>query len=262
VVDWITEAGMFCVVNIHWDGGWIDSSNKERFADTHATFSAEAERKYRLYWTQIAVFLAGRNERVLFEALNEETNFEGAGSTRKAYATLTRVNQLFIDTVRRTGGNNAKRLLVITGYATDITKTTSREYVLPTDSVPHKLLISVHYYTPWQFAGMTEDASWGRMQPTWGSSGDVAELNRLFDAMQEFCAKNDLPAFIGEFGVTDKKETASRVRWMSAVAEAALSRKMVPVLWETGGDISRQPPHAPSAALRQVLEQLSGRAGP
>jgi len=257
VVDWITAAGMFCVVNIHWDGGWIDSSQKKKFPDTFATFSVEAERKYQSYWYQIAGYFAGRTERLVFEALNEETNFEGAGSVRKSYATLTRVNQLFIDTVRKTGGNNASRLLIVTGYATDITKTTDKEYVLPSDSVPHKLLVSVHYYTPWQFAGMTEDASWGKMQPTWGSPADVAELNRLFDAMQEFCMRNDLPAFIGEFGVTDRKEQASRVRWMTAVAEAALSRKMVPVLWDTGGDSSRKPPYGASPALQEVLQKVS-----
>jgi len=257
VVDWITAAGMYCVVNIHWDGGWIDSSAKERFSKTFATFSTDAEQKYVAYWTQIATYFAGRNEQLVFEALNEETEFEGAGSTQKAYATLTHVNQLFIDTVRKTGGNNAKRLLIVTGYATDITKTASSEYVLPTDSVPHRLLISVHYYTPWQFAGMTKDESWGKVALTWGSEADVAELNRLFDAMQEFCKRNDLPAFIGEFGVTDKKEMPSRVRWMTAVAEAALSRKMIPVLWDTGGDISRTAPYAPSAALSQVLEKLA-----
>jgi len=255
VVDWITAAGMFCVVNIHWDGGWIDSSAKVRFRKTYATFSPEAERKFIAYWLQIANYFASRNERVLFEALNEETHFEGEGSTRKAYATLTRVNQLFIDTVRKTGGSNAKRLLIVTGYATDFTKTASSEYVLPKDAVPHRLLISVHYYTPWQFAGMTKDESWGKVAPTWGSASEVAELNRLFDAMQEFCKRNDLPAFIGEFGVTAKRETPSRVRWMSAVVEAALSRKMIPVLWDTGGDISRKPPYAPSTALQQVLQR-------
>jgi len=253
VVDWITAAGMFCVLNIHWDGGWIDSSQKERFPKTYATFSEEAERKYRSYWNQIATFFAGKNERLIFEALNEETNFENTGSPKQAYATLTRVNQLFIDTVRKAGGNNAKRLLIVTGYSTDITKTASPEYVLPADTAAHKLLISVHYYTPWPFAGMTEDASWGKVQPTWGSKSDVAELNRLFDAMQEFCSRNDIPAFIGEFGVTNKKEEASRVRWMSAVVQASLTRKMVPVLWETGGDISRYQPYAPSSALRQAM---------
>jgi len=255
VVDWITGAGLFCVVNIHWDGGWIDSSDKNRFPKTHATFSADAERKFVSYWTQIATHFADRNDRVIFEALNEETNFEGEGSMKKAYATLARVNQLFVDTVRKTGGKNATRLLIVTGYGTDITKTTNGEYVLPVDAVPHRLLISVHYYTPWQFAGMTKDESWGKMALTWGSENDVAELNRLFDAMQGFCKRNDLPAFIGEFGVTQKKEESSRVRWMSAVMKAALSRQMIPVLWDTGGDLPRKAPYGASAALSEVLDQ-------
>jgi endoglucanase len=253
VVDWITGAGMFCVVNIHWDGGWIDSSNRQKFARTFATFSADAEPKYRAYWSQIASRFAGKNQRLIFEALNEETHFEGEGSKKQAYATLLRVNQLFIDTVRGTGGNNATRLLIITGYSTDIEKTTGGDCLLPRDSVPHRLLLSVHYYTPWTFAGMSEDASWGRMRPTWGTAADVAELERNFDALERFCRDSDLPAFIGEFGVTGSKEKASRVRWMSAVARAALARNMVPVLWDTGGDISRRAPYAPSAALREVL---------
>lgn len=262
IVDWITSAGMFCVVNIHWDGGWIDSSNKEKFAKTFATFSPEAEHKYVEYWTQIGSYFANRNEKLIFEALNEETKFDNAGSQREAYATLTRVNQLFIDTVRRTGGNNATRLLIVTGYSTDFEKTANKDYVLPTDTVPHALLISVHYYTPWQFAGMTKDESWGKMQLKWGSAADVADLNRLFDLMQAFCTRNDIPAFIGEFGVTDKKEIASRVRWMSAVAEGAFSRKMVPVLWDTGGDISRHAPYAPSPALHEVLQKYASHPAP
>lgn len=260
VADWITADGMFCVIDIHWDGGWIDSSYKARFPDTYQTFSAEAERKYRSYWSQIASYFAGWNEHVVFEALNEETNFAGTGSTRDAYATLQKVNQIFIDTVRGSGGNNGRRLLIVTGYSTDIAKTTGGEYLLPTDTVPHKLLISVHYYTPWKFVGMAEDANGVKMQPTWGSPDDVAELNRLFDAMQAFCTRNDIPAFIGEYGVIDKKEEASRVRWMSAVVNAALTRKMVPVLWEVGGDISREPPYAPSPALREVLRAVGSPA--
>ena len=260
VAGWILDAGMFCVVNIHWDGGWIDSSNKEKFKKTYATFSADAQQKFPAYWTQIANFFGDRGERLVFEALNEETHFEGEGSTKKAYATLTRVNQLFIDTVRKTGGNNAKRLLIVTGYSTDFTKTSSGDFVLPVDVVPHKLLISVHYYTPWQFVGMTEDASWGKMQPTWGSDSDVAELERLFDLMQGFTQRNDIPAFVGEFGATEKKEAASRVRWMTAVAQASLKRKMVPVLWDTGGDISRKPPYAASPVLQLTLTTLGGGA--
>jgi len=256
IVDWVTSAGMFCVVNIHWDGGWIDSDDKQKFAKSFHTFSPEAERKYQSYWTQIATYFADRDQHLVFEGLNEESNFEGAGSDEKAYAVLARVNQLFIDTVRKTGGNNATRLLVIPGYTTDILKTTNSHFPLPHDVVPHKLFISVHYYTPWTFAGMTEDASWGKMQPTWGSESDVAELNRLFDRMQDFSRRNDIPVFMGEFAPTFRKEQASRVRWMLAVAQGALSRKMVPVLWETGEDVSRRPPYSLSPALSEVLQRL------
>jgi endoglucanase len=256
VVDWITKAGMFCVLDIHWDGGWIDSGSRERFPQTYATFSPEAEKKFRSYWEQIARYYSGKNEKLIFEALNEETNFSNEGSMEKAYATLTRVNQLFIDTVRHSGGNNPTRLLIIAGYATDITKTCAKEYKLPADTIPGHLFISVHYYTPWQFCGMTEDADWGKMMPTWGNESQVAELNRLFDMMGEFCTRNDIPAFIGEFGVTDKKESASRVRWMSAVIHAALSRKMVPVLWDTGHEVSRHSPYAATPELLQVLKGL------
>ena len=253
VVDWITGAGMFCVVNIHWDGGWIDSGAKEKFPTTFATFSPEAEKKFRSYWEQIATFFAGKNEKLIFEGLNEETNFTNEGSKEKAYATLTRVNQLFIDTVRKTGGNNAKRLLIVAGYGTDIEKTCSPAYKLPKDTIPGRLFISVHYYTPWQFCGLTEDADWGKMMLTWGSADDVKQLDRLFDMMKEFCTRNDIPAFIGEFNATAKKESASRIRWMSAVNNAALSRKMVPVLWDTGEDARRHPPYSLSPELTAML---------
>jgi endoglucanase len=257
VVDWINDAGMFCVLNIHWDGGWIDSDVKEKYPKTYATFSPEAETKFRLYWDQISRFFAGKNEKLIFEALNEQSNFDNEGSTEKAYATLTRVNQLFIDTVRKTGGNNARRLLVVAGYTTDIDKTCNSEFKMPTDTTPGRLFISVHYYTPWQFAGMEKDEKWGKMMTTWGSPDDIQQLDKLFDRMNDFCIRNNTPVFVGEFAVVAKREPASRVRWMTAVANAAIARKMVPVIWDTGGEVSRRQPYAASPGLLEILRSIS-----
>ena len=262
VVDWITGAGMYCVINIHWDGGWIDSDDKVRFAKTYATFSPEAEKKFESYWQQISQFFAGKNQKLIFEALNEETNFSNEGSEQKAYETLTRVNQLFIDTVRRTGGNNADRLLIVAGYGTDFAKTCRSEFKMPRDSVAGRLFLSVHYYTPWQFVGLSEDASWGKMIPTWGSADDVKQLNQLFDTLNDFCARNDTPAFIGEFAVCSNKEAPSRMRWLSAVANATIQRKMVPVLWDTGGQVSRREPYAPTDELLESLRTMKNPPAP
>lgn len=175
---------------------------------------------------------------------------------QQAYATLTRVNQLFIDTVRGTGGNTPKRLLIVAGYSTDIEKTCDSSYQLPKDTIPGRLFISVHYYTPWQFAGMTEDADWGKMMPTWGTPKDVKQLNQLFDKMKGFTAKHDIPAFTGEFNASHQKDSASRERWMSSVANAARSRGMIPVLWDTGNDISRREPFTASPELLAMLRDM------
>jgi len=253
VVNWIIEAGMFCVVNIHWDGGWIDSGVKERYPDTFHTFSPEAEKKFRSYWEQIARHFAGKNEKLLFEALNEETDFENEGSEEKAFATLTRVNQIFIDTVRKTGGNNAQRLLIVIGYSTNFEKTSGPNYHLPKDTVPGKLLVSVHYYAPWTFVGLSSDASWGKMQLTWGTEADLKALNDSFDKMKEFCARTHVPAYIGEFSMCSKKEKTYSDLWTQSVFQAALKRKMVPVLWDIGGAISRREPYAPSEELVSML---------
>jgi hypothetical protein len=80
--------------------------------------------------------------------------------------------------------------------------------------------------------------------------------------MQDFCTRNDMPAFIGEFGVTAKKESASRVRWMSAVMNGARSRKMIPALWDTGEAISRHEPYTVSPDLLETLRNMTRPADP
>lgn len=256
VVDWIMAAGMLAVVNVHWDGGWIDSGDQKKFPKTYHTFSPEAEQKFKSYWTQIATYFENRDQRLIFEGLNEETDFSGTGSEKKAFQTLARVNQLFIDTVRGTGGNNARRLLIITGYSTNIDKTTSDKFILPRDTVPHKLLLSVHYYTPWPFVGMEHDESWGKMRMTWGTAADVAELKEQFDKLEAYTKQKDIPAFIGEFGASNKKDPRSRAKWMTSVLVSASARDLVPVLWDIGLDVPRRPPFNLTPELSFALQQL------
>ena len=76
---------------------------------------------------------------------------------------------------------------------------------------------------------MMHDESWGKMRPTWGTAEDIAELNNNFDKMEAFSKQNDIPAFVGEFAPAYGKDPLSRARWMLGVADAALSRNMVPV---------------------------------
>ncbi len=87
---------------------------------------------------------------------------------QKAYGILNNINQAFVDLVRKSGGLNAKRHLLIAGYATDIDLTVDPDFVMPKDPVNH-CIVSVHYYTPYTFAGLEKDESWGKMRTTWGT---------------------------------------------------------------------------------------------
>jgi hypothetical protein len=145
---------------------------------------------------------------------------------------------------------------------TDIDKTCREEFRLPKDTVPGRLLLSIHYYTPWQFVGLSEDASWGKMIPTWGSEADVRQLNELFDRLSEFCVRNDTPAFIGEFSMCSSKDAASSDRWTTSVFEAALEAEDGPGPVGYGVPLSRREPYAPSETLIQSVSVMKKSPAP
>ena len=154
------------------------------------------------------------------------------------------MNQLFVTTVRAQPGYNTTRALLIAGFVTDIEKTCVDDFKLPTDPAgPDKIFLSLHYYTPYTFCGLDEVASWGSPQTTWGSAADKATLDGLFAKAASFSTSKKVPIILGEFGVTRgekyPRDPASRILWMESVAKACYSRKMVPVLWDTGSEIKR-----------------------
>jgi endoglucanase len=242
VVGWIEAAGMYSIVNIHWDGGWIDNesnTNKYKLTD-------DVKTKFASYWTQIATAFSTVGHKLIFEGLNEEGKFYVNGDTSQApdYAALNQLNQLFVTTVRAQGGYNATRALLIAGFTTDITLTCVDAFTVPTDPAgTGKLFLSIHYYTPYTFCGLDTVESWGSPATTWGTATDKTTLQGLFATLATFSSKKKIPVIIGEFSVTRgvnyPRDSASRILWMEMVAKTALSGSMVPVLWDTGSEISR-----------------------
>ena len=242
VVGWIQAAGMYSIVNIHWDGGWIDNesnANKYKLTD-------DVKTKFASYWMQIASAMSSVGTQLVFEGLNEEGKFYVNGDTNQApdYAALNQLNQLFVSTVRAQGGYNQSRALLIAGFTTDIDLTCVDAFSVPTDPAgANKLFLSIHYYTPYTFTGLDTVETWGSPATTWGTSAEKTTLDGYFSKLSAFSAQKKIPVIIGEFGVTRGtnyvRDSASRVAWMDAVAKAALSRGMVPVLWDTGSEIKR-----------------------
>lgn len=233
VTEWVTEAGMCAIVNIHWDGGWW-----EKFP----TDEAECMKKYEAVWTQLCEAFGDFGLEVMFESLNEEgcwdsvwNRWGGTSGKKEAYDLLGRINQKFVDIVRASGGNNATRHLLIAGYATDVANTCDEMFVLPDDPAG-RYAVSVHYYTPSTFAIIEEDASWGKARSTWGTEEDYAELERLMDMLEDTFIDKGIPVIVGEYGCSQGNKTPDMVRlYVTSVCEAVYQRGMCPVLWDTTG---------------------------
>jgi len=258
VVSWIEAAGMYSIVNIHWDGGWIDNeSNSNRYRLTD-----DVKTKFASYWTQISTAFASVSNKVIFEGMNEEGVYfvNGVNNGTPDYAALNTMNQLFVTTVRAQGGYNQSRALLISGFATDIDRTCVSGFTLPSDPAGSgKLFLSLHFYTPSTFTILESVASWGSPQTTWGTNAEKTTLQGLFAKAGAFSKQRNIPVILGEFAVTTgttyPRDPASRTLWMESVAKAALSYGMVPVLWDCGSDIKRTDGSF-SADLQSVFTDL------
>ena len=244
VVQYCVDNDMVVLVNIHWDGGWL----QENFtADRQAAVNA----KQRAYWEQIATLLRDFDGHVLFASANEP-DVKDAGQM----AILTSYHQTFVDAVRSTGGRNAYRVLVVQGPGTDIEKTNKLMTAMPTDTVPGRLMAEVHFYTPFNFALMTKDEAWGKQAYYWGAAyhsrtdtahnataGEEALVDDLFGRMKAQFVDKGIPVLLGEFGAIRRSQLtgddlqrhlAGRAYYHKYVVKTALKNGMIPFYWDTG----------------------------
>ena len=198
VVTWALDADMYVIINDHWDGGWWGM-----FGSADEAVRDQAWDMYKSMWTQIGEHFADRSYKLIFESANEElgdrlndkeiTGSKGVLNESQCYETTNQINSEFVKTIRSLGGNNPDRFLLIAGYNTDITKTCDDRFQMPEDTAENKLLLSVHYYTPWDYCG-TDGVT------QWGSPGDYDEMNNLFAKLSKF-SEQGYGVVIGEYAV-------------------------------------------------------------
>jgi endoglucanase len=249
VVDWSLAADLTVVINTHWDGGWFENNIGN-------TVSPTINAKMDAYWTQIANTFAGAgyDERLLFAAANEP-NVNNAAQM----STLMTYYQTFVDAVRDVGGSNTSRWLVVQGPTTDINKTDNLMNTLPNDTTADRLAVEVHYYDPWQFAGLDADADWGNMFYFWGDENNSSTLpgrnathseeDWLLGQLQKMHDKfvsQGVPVILGEFGAMNRTgnpqltgdnldlHLASRLDYHQLIVDTANSLGIAPFYWDNG----------------------------
>lgn len=247
VVQYCINADLYVVLNIHWDGGWL-----EKHIDAASKDAVNAKQK--AFWEQIATHLRDFDERLIFASANEPD-----ASTAPNTTVLVSYHQTFIDAVRSTGGRNAYRTLIVQSPQTNTELAVSIWPGMPTDTAANRLMFEVHYYAPSQFMIINKDESWGKMFYYWGSGNhstiepdrnsthsEEPYVDQQMLAMKTNFVDKGVPVIIGEYGAWRKtqpldmaKHNASVDFWNKYVTQKALANGAAPFFWDTGGLIDR-----------------------
>ena len=227
VVDWAIDRGMYVIINIHHD--------EDQFQPSEAHYE-EAAHYIACIWQQIAERFRDYDDHLIMESMNEprlvnspyEWNFvDDAAECIEAADALNRLNQLFVDTVRATGGNNADRYLMVPAYDANPWYAVKDSYVLPTDSADNRIIVSAHAYTPYPFA--LQDGGTGSF-----SLQDQSQTNEIIyfmNALYDRYIAQGIPVVIGEFGARAKGSNLQDRVDFTAFYTAAASARNMPCLW-------------------------------
>lgn len=254
IVDYCEKAGVYSVINIHHFDEFIIRRNdldscKEIF--THL-------------WTQIAEYFADYPYTLVFEGYNEYLGgdqFDSSGNLKaqsetNAYKMTNTLNQAFVDAVRGTGGYNAQRVLVVSGYWTNIDKTTSSRFEMPEDLVNDRLMVSVHYVdNSMYWANKIGSEEWLKY-----IDSQCAELKDAF-------LDEDIPVFMGETTSTYPPENFAKdaeytdsSECLSIVLGKLTDLGIVPVIWDTNSHFySRTTYKIVNSSDRKVIREYADK---
>ncbi len=241
VVRYARKAGMYVIINDHWDGGWYGMFGSES-AETRAL----AMEAYKGMWQQIAERFRDYSDYLIFESANEELGgrFDENSplycsdsvvtylNDDERYALTNEINQTFVDVVRATGGNNATRFLLIAGYSTDIDQTCDDRFQMPKDTVDSKLMVSVHYYDPWSYCGASSAVS----ATKWGKVSDYEYMDQQLAKMTKF-TEAGYGVVIGEYGALPCSDGLkdNTLAYHTAFLDACTKYNLTNCLWDCSG---------------------------
>ncbi|MBQ8569453.1 MAG: glycoside hydrolase family 5 protein [Oscillospiraceae bacterium] len=252
IVDYSQNAGLYCVINIHHFDEFIIRRNSLE----------ECEKIFTDLWTQIAEEFRDYPYTLVFEGFNEYlggSSFDDSGklvdpSREDGFKMANTLNQTFVDAVRKTGGNNGERVLIVSGYWTNIDLTSSAEFIVPEDTVENRLMVSVHY---------VDNAMY------WSNKVGGKEWLDYIDSQCELLKKaftdKGIPVFVGETTSIYPKsnfEPGAVHTESTECLEIVLNRLndygFVPVLWDTSNNFyMRVTKQIKNESDRELISRLS-----
>jgi len=226
VVNYAVDNDMYIILNTHHD--------EKVFTIMDSNVEA-GKAAFQKIWDQIASTFRNYNEKLIFEGLNEPRTIgspnEWNNGTPEERANLNSYYEVFVQTVRNSGGNNDKRMLMINTYAGSSINPAVNDLILPKDTAANKLIVSIHSYAPVSFCypSNPDITEWSSSNST--NTNEI--IYSILPAYNTFKSKG-IPVIIGEFGAVNKNNTAAQVAWAEYFVSYAKSQGIPCFYWDNG----------------------------
>jgi endoglucanase len=238
VVDYCVDNEMYTILNIHWDGGWLEEN-------PYYSCQEAVNKKQQALWTQIATYFKDYGEYLLFAGTNEVHGQSGTPSAENIAVQLS-YNQTFVDAVRDTGGKNSWRNLIVQAYNTNIDY--ALKYMkMPEDKVANRLMMEIHYYDPYDFTLQETPGfktQWGKPflggnVSTWGQE---AWADEIYGKLKTNFVNKGIPVILGEYGAILRSKLPSgldehiqaRNYYLNYITQTARENGCIPFYWDNG----------------------------
>lgn len=224
VVNYGIENEMIVILNLHHEDWHFPSYDNME----------EAKVRLKTIWKQIADHFKDYDEHLILEGMNEPrmkgTNLEWTGGNEESSDVINKLNAVFIDTIRKSGGNNKLRHLMIPPYAASSDPKVWSNFTVPKDN---KIIVSIHAYTPYNFAlNKTGESVWNN-----DNLSDTSEIDYLIDNLYNNFISKGIAVVIGEFGAMNKDNLNDRVDWAEYYIKKAAEKNIPCVWWDNGAFI-------------------------
>lgn len=246
IVGYCEKAGLVAIINTHHDENHGNSDNWQDVLKASQNSATNEKIKDQLFsmWCQIALRFKDKGQWLIFEPMNE-INDGGWGWSKvfqanpeAQYKVLNEWNQVFVDAVRSTGGNNATRWLCTVGYCQS-PSFTIKGLKMPTDyTTANRLMVGMHDYDPYEYTlkdpilrqfGHTADKS---LSPSSAEEG----LVWTFDQIKETYIDKGIPVYLGEMGCSmhNEEDMPYQKYYQEYFCKAAADRQIPMLLWDNG----------------------------
>jgi endoglucanase len=231
VVDWSLAEGFYVMINLHHDSWqWINTYPSDR---------AGVMNRYTALWGQLATSFRGHSPKLVFESINEP-HFSGTSSDAASDLLLHELNLEFVQLVRRSGGNNATRLLVLPTLHTSGEQARMDALTATFDQLDDpNLVATIHFYGWWPFS---VNIAGGTRYDSNVEQDIIATFDRAY---QTFVARG-IPVIIGEWALLSYDYTRPGIiqrgellKFFEAVGYHARTRHLTTMLWDAGSFLYR-----------------------